>query len=312
MEQSRLQSGPYPADHRQSSRSVAGGELAALQTAWRGVLEYWLECGIEFRSGDRLEFVTPPSRGRGNQSAVVEVVAQPAAPSPLPTRPPFFRPVEREPVVAAPVVTAAPLLDAGLRDASFPAPLPVAERPARLASLAAEVAGCTQCGLAKTRTHTVFGVGSPESSVVFVGEGPGAEEDLRGEPFVGAAGKLLDHMLRAIALDRSQVFIANVVKCRPPGNRNPQLPEVAACQGYLFQQLEIIRPRTIFCLGKFALLCLTGHDDTVGRARGKPFFWRGIPVIASYHPAYYLRTPGRKRAAWEDLLRLSQQLEQMQ
>lgn len=173
-----------------------------------------------------------------------------------------------------------------------------------------DVASCEQCTLSKTRHKTVFGVGTPDAPVVFVGEGPGAEEDLQGEPFVGAAGRLLDHMLRAIALERSKVFIANVVKCRPPGNRNPQADEISSCQTYLFRQLELIRPKVIVCLGKFAILCLTGHAGTVGKARDQTFSWRGIPVIASYHPAYYLRTPRRKRAAWEDLIRLMKVLEQ--
>ncbi|MEO5352031.1 MAG: uracil-DNA glycosylase [Magnetococcus sp. XQGC-1] len=187
-------------------------------------------------------------------------------------------------------------------------PTPGEQRPGLLAGMAEEVRGCTRCPLAKTRNQTVFGVGNPEASVVFVGEGPGAEEDQQGEPFVGAAGRLLDQMLRAIRMQRSEVFIANVVKCRPPGNRTPHMEEMVACQGYLFRQLEIIRPQVIFCLGKVAILCLTGHADAVGLARSKPFVWHGIPVIASYHPAYYLRTPSRKRAAWEDLLRLTKLL----
>lgn len=188
--------------------------------------------------------------------------------------------------------------------------VPSVERPALFAKMAGEVASCEKCVLAKTRTKTVFGVGSADAPVVFVGEGPGAEEDLQGEPFVGAAGRLLDQMLHSITLQRAQVFIANVVKCRPPGNRNPHMNEISSCQDTLFHQLETIRPKAIFSLGKFALLCLAGYSDAIGRARGKPFSWRGIPIVASYHPAYYLRNPGRKAAAWEDLIRLTKLLEQ--
>jgi DNA polymerase len=200
-------------------------------------------------------------------------------------------------------------LPAAERQKPLPAPLAAEDRLQRMHALAATVASCQQCRLSSTRTQTVFGVGTPLSDVVFVGEGPGAEEDLQGEPFVGAAGKLLDQMLKAIQRQRAEVYIANVVKCRPPGNRNPEDAEMLACHTYLFQQLEIIQPKVIFCLGKFAILCLTGHTGTVSQARENAFVWRGIPVLASFHPAYYLRTPSRRRAAWEDLLRLLARLE---
>lgn len=324
MGQTLLQSTPYPESHpilaggstrREGEEETQAGRVrdaTGSQRAWQATLEYWLECGLEFRSGEQLEFYTPPPRVRVGYAPSPRSIAPPV---PFDSPAPPFSPVA---VVAGPVVVAPPTptqpptLTTEQRDAPWPALLPAAERPALLAQMAAEVARCHHCLLAKTRTNTVFGVGNPNASVVFVGEGPGEEEDRKGEPFVGPAGKLLDCMLQAVALDRSQVFIANVVKCRPPGNRNPHTVEVAACQGYLFRQLETIRPKVIFCLGKFAILCLTGYAETVGRARGTPFYWRGIPVIASYHPAYYLRTPGRKRAAWEDLIRLMQQLKQME
>lgn len=286
-------------------------EATGSQLAWQATLEYWLECGLEFRSGEQLEFFTPPPRVRGGYGSPALSTEPPS--HFVSSDPPFHSvAVVTDPVVVTPVPTQPPILITEQYDAPLPELLPAADRPALLAQLAAQVASCDKCVLAKTRTNTVFGVGNPNASVVFVGEGPGEEEDLRGEPFVGPAGKLFDCMLRACALDRSQVFIANVVKCRPPGNRNPQTAEVAACRTYLFRQLETIRPKIIFCLGKFAILCLTGYADSVSSARGEPFFWRGIPVIASYHPAYYLRTPGRKRAAWEDLIRLMQQLKQME
>ena len=187
--------------------------------------------------------------------------------------------------------------------------IPSEERHALFAKAAEEIKQCEKCGLARTRNHTVFGVGTPDTSVVFVGEGPGADEDLQGTPFVGQAGKLLDQMFRAISMTRSEIYIANVVKCRPPGNRNPENNEMLACRDYLFRQLEIIRPKVIFTLGKVALLCFTGYSGYMGTARGRPFLWRQIPIIASYHPAYYLRNAGRKKAAWEDLIRLLKVLE---
>ena len=262
------------------------------KVAWIATLEYWRESGMAFRSGDRLEF--PPPR-----------------PS-IPPRPVFHhREVQtsRPPTPVQPTQTPKPQTPKPQTDTPLPPLVLSPERPPILAKMAQEVASCERCNLSKTRTQTVFGVGSADASVVFVGEGPGADEDLQGEPFVGAAGKLFDQMLRSISLDRSQVFIANVVKCRPPGNRNPHTNEISSCQTYLFHQLELIRPKVIFCLGKFALLCLAGYSDTVGKARGQSFQWRGIPLIASYHPAYYLRNPRRKDAAWQDLIQLIKFLE---
>ncbi|MBF0162058.1 MAG: uracil-DNA glycosylase [Magnetococcales bacterium] len=296
---------------------------------WQATLAYWLECGIEFRSGERLEFFTPPSRRRGGGEVAKTQRLSTGAPSPAPGRPVPPSPPQPLSTGAAPPAPGRPLSLSGRRsdppqpspppspppqpvqgvDLPWSPPLPAAERPPVLTKLAAEVENCSRCPLAKTRTQAVFGVGNPNAEVVFVGEGPGAEEDLQGEPFVGAAGRLLGHMLHAIGLQRAEVYIANVVKCRPPGNRNPHPEEIVACQEHLFQQLAIIRPKVIFCLGKFAILCLTQHRDSVGQARGKVWSWRGIPVIASFHPAYYLRTPLQKRAAWADLLRLRKQLE---
>ncbi|MBF0189131.1 MAG: uracil-DNA glycosylase [Magnetococcales bacterium] len=183
-------------------------------------------------------------------------------------------------------------------------------RPVVMDSIIEEVRGCSQCALSTTRTNTVPGVGALDAPIVFVGEGPGADEDRQGEPFVGAAGKLLTKMIESIGYKRSEIYIANVVKCRPPGNRNPQPDEIAACQDYLYRQLECIHPKIIMALGKFSIALLTGHDGPVGRARGRVFMWRGVPVIATYHPAYYLRQPAQKRHAWNDLLLLNKTLEQ--
>ncbi|HIJ83266.1 MAG TPA: uracil-DNA glycosylase [Magnetococcales bacterium] len=167
---------------------------------------------------------------------------------------------------------------------------------------------CNLCSLANMRRNMVFGVGSVEAPVVFIGEAPGAEEDLRAEPFVGDAGKLLDKMILAIQLLRQNVYIANVVKCHPPANRNPLPQEIELCQPFLFEQLETIRPKVIFALGKFAILCLLGYSGPIENIRGNTPLWRGIPVIPSYHPAFYLRSPSRKKAAWEDLIRLKKML----
>lgn len=170
------------------------------------------------------------------------------------------------------------------------------------AELKASVAACTACRLARTRTQTVFGVGDEQADWLFVGEGPGAEEDARGEPFVGQAGKLLDNMLAAIGLRRGQnVYIANIVKCRPPGNRNPEPEECAACAPYLARQIELIRPRLVVALGKVAAKNLLGHDAAIASLRGKLHQAHGTPLIVTYHPAYLLRNLPDKAKAWEDL-----------
>lgn len=168
--------------------------------------------------------------------------------------------------------------------------------------LAATVAACRQCGLCEARKQAVLGVGDRDADWLFVGEGPGAEEDQRGEPFVGQAGKLLDSMLAAIGLRRGEdVYIANAVKCRPPGNRTPTPEETASCWPYLERQIELIRPKLIVALGRPAAQTLLRTEVKIGAARGKCFDYRGIPVVVSYHPAYLLRTPLDKARAWEDL-----------
>ena len=166
-----------------------------------------------------------------------------------------------------------------------------------------EVQSCVRCGLHAGRTQTVFGIGPRNATWCFVGEAPGAEEDRRGEPFVGRAGQLLDAMLRAVGLDRGQVFIANVLKCRPPGNRDPQPSEVAACLPYLRTQIATVRPRVVVALGRFAAQSLLATDQPLGRLRGPLHDYEGIPVVVTYHPAYLLRRPADKAAAWVDLKR---------
>jgi DNA polymerase len=162
---------------------------------------------------------------------------------------------------------------------------------------------CTACGLCKQRKQAVFGVGSESAEWLFVGEGPGAEEDEQGDPFVGQAGKLLDSMLAAIGIKRGrEVYIANVVKCRPPGNRTPTLDEAQACAAFLDRQIDLIAPKIIVALGKTAATRLLGTEASLASLRRKVHRYRGIPVVVTYHPAYLLRTLPEKAKAWEDLL----------
>ena len=168
-------------------------------------------------------------------------------------------------------------------------------------SLQAAVANCTRCPLHETRTQTVFGVGHPDADWMIIGEAPGAEEDRRGEPFVGRAGKLLDEMLRAVGQDRDSVFIANVLKCRPPNNRDPKPDESAACRSHLERQIELVSPRIILAVGRIAAQLLLASDAPVGRMRGKVHRLGDTPLVVTYHPAYLLRSPSQKRKSWDDL-----------
>jgi DNA polymerase len=163
------------------------------------------------------------------------------------------------------------------------------------------VAACTRCELAKSRTQTVFGVGHRDADWMIIGEAPGAEEDRRGEPFVGRAGKLLDQMLRAVGQSRDGVFIANILKCRPPNNRDPKSDEAASCREYLDRQIALVRPRIIVAVGRIAAQNLLGSDEPVGRLRGRVHDLDGIPVVVTYHPAYLLRSPSQKQKSWDDL-----------
>lgn len=165
------------------------------------------------------------------------------------------------------------------------------------------VSTCTACALAKTRTQTVFGVGDPHAEWLLVGEAPGAEEDARGEPFVGQAGRLLDNILAAVDLKRGEhVYIANVLKCRPPGNRNPEPQEVARCSPYLERQIALIRPKLIVAMGRFAAQTLLETDTSIASLRGRLHRYRGVPLIVTYHPAYLLRNLPDKAKVWEDLI----------
>lgn len=170
-----------------------------------------------------------------------------------------------------------------------------------LEAIREDLGECTRCKLHENRTKIVFGEGNPNARLVFVGEGPGADEDATGRPFVGRAGQLLDKIIAAIGLRREDVYITNIVKCRPPGNRTPERDEVATCEQFLFRQLALISPRVIVALGSPAFQCLLRTREPITRARGQWRDWNGIKVLPTFHPAYLLRVPEKKREAWEDM-----------
>jgi len=189
---------------------------------------------------------------------------------------------------------------------------PVAKTPSHAArpgiellqwdALEQAVAACRACQLCEGRTNTVFGVGDTQADWLIVGEAPGENEDLQGEPFVGQAGKLLDNMLKSLGLGRgNKVYIANVLKCRPPGNRNPQPDEVAQCEPFLRRQVQLLQPRIILAVGRFAVQSLLGTNEAIGKLRGRAHDYAGVPVVVTYHPAYLLRNLPDKAKAWADL-----------
>jgi uracil-DNA glycosylase len=227
-----------------------------------------------------------------DDSGIQEVPAPPPRPAsvPIPRRASEL-PAARPPVAAALI------------------PPPRTGKPTMtLPQIREELGECTRCKLHTGRTQLVFGVGNPNAELVFVGEGPGADEDLKGEPFVGKAGQLLDKMILAMGLTRAEVYICNVVKCRPPGNRNPEPDEIETCSPFLAKQIEAIRPRVLVSLGKVASQVLLNDATPITRLRGR---WReafGVPLMPTFHPAYLLRSPGEKAKAWEDLKAVVQAL----
>lgn len=195
---------------------------------------------------------------------------------------------------------------------SSSAPRPLAARPSGVAAmdwpaLREAVAGCEACGLCRSRRNTVFGVGHAQAQWMIIGEAPGEQEDRQGEPFVGKAGQLLDNMLRAVGLTRAeagpeqQVYIANVLKCRPPMNRNPEPQEVAQCEPFLKRQVELVAPKLILAMGRFAVQSILQTGEPIGRLRGRVHAYQGVPVVVTYHPAYLLRNPADKARSWDDL-----------
>lgn len=226
-------------------------------------------------------------------TAPVPAQAPVASPAPAPVR--MSRPV------AAPAEANSPS-----------APRPLAARPSGVAAmdwpaLREAVAGCEACGLCRSRRNTVFGVGHAQAQWMIIGEAPGEQEDRQGEPFVGKAGQLLDNMLRAVGLTRDeavpeqQVYIANVLKCRPPMNRNPEPQEVAQCKPFLKRQVELVAPKLILAMGRFAVQSILQTGEPIGRLRGRVHAYHGVPVVVTYHPAYLLRNPADKARSWDDL-----------
>ena len=233
----------------------------------------------------------PPTAQR---SLAEPATARPVTAEPTATDSKSDAPPVKPPPVAPPMF--GPLATA------YPPPLPVAERSAVLQAEASEVAGCTRCPmLSQCRKNTVYGEGNPEARFLFFGEGPGQNEDETGRPFVGEAGKLLDKMIVACKMRREDVYICNSVKCRPPGNRNPEPSELENCRPYFETQFETIQPEYIICLGAVAAQTLLETKATVGRLRGSLHTYRGSKVLVTYHPAYLLRNPKAKGAAWTDL-----------
>ena len=258
-----------------------------------GVPPFWPE-----GSADAVEDAAPVAAA---PSAAADVpVAQPApvltAAAPERVVAPVVpkRPVEVKPVVASSAVAELGARPLGIEQMDWPA-------------LREAVAGCQACGLCQSRRQTVFGVGHPQADWMIVGEAPGEQEDKMGEPFVGRAGQLLDRMLHAVGLTRAeapadqQVFIANVLKCRPPANRNPLPQEVAQCEPYLLRQMALVQPKVMVAMGRFAVQSLLKSTEPIGRLRGRVHHVQGIPVVVTYHPAYLLRNPADKALAWDDL-----------
>jgi DNA polymerase len=221
------------------------------------------------------------------------------------SRDPAWRAVDT-PRGATPMPEDPPAADtvvSGLARENVSPPLTIALTPVEsLAAVRADIGDCTRCKLHTLgRTQIVFGVGNPDADLMFVGEAPGRDEDLQGFPFVGRAGQLLTKIIEAIALKREDVYIANVIKCRPPENRNPEPDEVATCEPFLFRQIDIIKPKVIVALGKFGAQTLLRTLDPISRLRGRVFDYRGAKLIPTFHPAYLLRNPSSKREVWEDM-----------
>jgi len=204
-----------------------------------------------------------------------------------------------------------PPVQATVEASSAPSPDPPAVPSGSLEALREEIGDCRRCKLAPARTHLVFGSGNSKAELMFVGEAPGQDEDLQGLPFVGRAGQLLTKIIEAIELKRDDVYIANILKCRPPNNRPPEPDEIAACRGFVARQIEHIRPLIIVALGKFAAQTLLDVETPISRIRGKFFDHRGIPLIPTYHPSYLLRNPSAKREVWEDMKAVRERLKEL-
>jgi DNA polymerase len=262
-----------------------------------------MSAGKESRG--EMETHVPESSGHELHSNAHQDFLPPVLPQP--SIPAVARPAPAPMTVAPPSSLLGPLLtESGFETQ----PIPACDRQAALDSLAGVVAGCRKCAyLAETRTQTVFGTGAAETRLMFVGEAPGADEDRQGKPFVGRAGQLLtDIITKGMGLARDQVYIANVLKCRPPENRTPTELESDNCIGYLEEQIAIIRPEFICLLGRVALQGLLKSSAAMGKARGKWYYYKGIPTMVTYHPSYLLRKPEAKRDVWQDLQMLMKEM----
>jgi DNA polymerase len=260
------------------------------QDSLRDHLEFFTELGVDgMRPETEWRKRAAPGFDPGRPNREVSPPAGDAAPA-VPTPP--------DPTAAAPQESPAMKV--------FTSPADV------LAAVKAEIGhDCSRCKLhALGRKQVVFGVGNPEADLMFVGEAPGADEDIQGEPFVGRAGQLLTKIIEAIGMRREDVYIANVIKCRPPGNRNPEPDEVEQCEPFLFRQIDTVKPKVIVALGKFAAQCLLRTTEPITRIRGKEFTYRDAILIPTYHPAYLLRNPSAKRDVWEDMKRVRALLSQ--
>jgi uracil-DNA glycosylase len=261
-----------------------------MDPAKRARVEAWLRYGEELGVTPyfRDRGATMPTQAEAKQSAPsIEMAA--ARPKSTPARP-------------APSATPAPALPI-IAVAPGPSLFDVVDRVEgdSLPRIREDIGDCTRCRLHKGRTKIVYGVGNPKAELVFVGEGPGHDEDVQGEPFVGRAGKLLTQMIEAMSLRRGDVYICNVVKCRPPENRLPEKDEIATCSPFLLRQLAAIQPKVICCLGACAAQTMLGTNQGISRFRGEWFDFRGSKLIATYHPAYLLRNPNAKGEVWKDL-----------
>ena len=227
----------------------------------------------------------------------------------VPRRPRAAAPVERPSPAPAAAAAAPPPAKAAAASAD-PGAVPGVHRAATLEELRAELGDCQRCKLCTSRTHIVFGVGNPKAALMFVGEGPGRDEDLQAEPFVGRAGQLLTEIIiKGMKMRREDVYIANVIKCRPPQNRNPEPDEIATCQPFLLRQIEIIQPKVMVALGTFAAHTLLGIKTPITRLRGHWHDFQGIKLMPTLHPAYLLRNPADKRLVWEDIKMVLRELE---
>ncbi len=267
-----------------------------------GVLAFWPVEATQAATPE--EAAAPPAMSPVPAIAGAPLTRPDPAPAPAASRaPPLAEPASRP--VARPITGGAsqptPIADIVL------GPRPVGIETMDWPALRDAVAGCQACGLCQSRTQPVFGTGHPQADWMLVGEAPGEQEDKQGEPFVGRAGQLLDRMLQAVDLTRAQaeahqqVFIANVLKCRPPANRNPLPQEVAQCEPFLLRQMALVQPKVVLAMGRFAVQSLLKSSEPIGKLRGRVHEVAGVPVVVTYHPAYLLRNPADKALAWDDL-----------